>query len=290
MDRESQPAAVRQPGDAMIKPVLDLFSNIAALREACESCAKDPTAGAVHHLRSSVVRIQALLRVVALLPDAPDFGRTAKRLRKATRLLRRAAGGVRDLDVHLELLRAIRAPQGQRQEAKALMAKLEKKRARRARKLSAEIVRRLPRLHRRLDQLEIVLAPVREGSLAQSQVLDLARSNFASARATLHPESPDDLHGLRKSAKISRYIAEAGTQHSAGPEGRDTARSTAQAFRRIQQAGGEWHDALLLVEEASHTLQPASPLVDRLVHRRDATHRKAIRQLQEGRAPQSFGP
>ena len=75
------------------------------------------------------------------------------------------------------------------------------------------------------------------------------------------PENPDHLHSLRKNAKLARYIAEN------APKSAKTPRRLAASFESVQEAGGHWHDWLVLAEIAAGKVGPTSPLTKAFTQR-----------------------
>ena len=71
----------------------------------------------------------------------------------------------------------------------------------------------------------------KDGKIDEDLRLAIERLNSAS------------LHTLRKSAKLCRYIAESAPDDA-------VLRQTAERFEAVQEAGGKWHDWLLLTQIA----------------------------------------
>ncbi|HEY1964594.1 MAG TPA: CHAD domain-containing protein, partial [Acidobacteriaceae bacterium] len=126
-----------------------------------------------------------------------------------------------------------------------------------AQKLQKKLRRRQAEIALLLESLLEALAPVEAFALAPVQLTTLARDWFAENEPP-EPDGaaddPDYLHALRKNAKLARYIAEN------APRSAKTPRRTAASFESVQEAGGHWHDWLVLAEIASARLGPSSPL------------------------------
>lgn len=76
----------------------------ARLAEAVLACRGDADKDAVHLLRTTRRRIEALLRkVLSEHPDAKKYGKKIEKALKQLRKARKAAGPVRDLDVQRKL-------------------------------------------------------------------------------------------------------------------------------------------------------------------------------------------
>ena len=71
------------------------------------------------------------------------------------------------------------------------------------------------------------------------------------------------LHALRKSAKLCRYVAESAPEDAA-------LRETAERYEAVQEAGGKWHDWLLLVKLSGKFHGREAELTRRFRKHRDA--------------------
>jgi len=85
-------------------PVQVLREHTTALEAAISVCMADPDHKPVHKLRTETRRVEAELLLLSQLPEVPEHRKEADVLLKQLKLLRRAAGEVRDLDVHLKIL------------------------------------------------------------------------------------------------------------------------------------------------------------------------------------------
>ena len=74
----------------------------------------------------------------------------------------------------------------------------------------------------------------------------------------------ETLHELRKAAKQCRYMAES------LPEGSPQAKKLAQRFEYLQEAGGRWHDWLMLEAMSARVHGKKAPLTERYRNHRDA--------------------
>ena len=72
----------------------------------------------------------------------------------------------------------------------------------------------------------------------------------------------EELHTLRKAAKAARYLAETLPENAA-------AVTAASRFEALQEAGGQWHDALDLAQAARRHLGKGHELTVLLGRRRD---------------------
>jgi CHAD domain-containing protein len=263
----------------------------------------EPAVKTVHRLRTSTRRCGALL---ASLTGEGRPSRALEVLRKdAARLerqwkkMRRAAGGVRDLDVHREIVQKLRdearpgegavasAHAGGHRSASAsspqaalaplwrqLDAWLEKERHQRAELLRSDAAERGPKatalsatvlrtLTTRFGRATAARRATRSPAL-------LALEDFAAVSAEMPMLDRDNLHDFRKRTKEARYLAEAGGDSA-------EAVSVARALKRIQDVIGDWHDRDALAREAEQALgKQGGPLVEYLRQLAATQMRQAI--------------
>ena len=253
----------------MAHPVTHLREQGIALRAAIEDCLHKPKPQPVHTVRSTTRRLEALLELFPLLPHTPKIKKQSRLLRKATNPIRRAAGRVRDLDVHATHLEELPPTP----DTAHLIKSLARKRHHQATRLHRTLAKHQPDLVAALDELEKALLPANEVQLSPTRASQIARTWFAHSIEKLSPQDPQQFHELRKAAKLARYIAEAGTETGDNPS------PTARHFNQIQQSSGEWHDWQTLSEQAHKHLKPTSTLIPTLERRRDEAHRAALDTL-----------
>jgi len=261
-----------------MRPVLTLREYGVALRASLDACAQHPTPTHVHHLRTGIRRVEALLDLLPRLAGLPHVTREAARLRKAAAPLRRAAGVTRDLDVLLGLLAQPSAPRQAEIESGGahLVLKLERRRKRSARRLTALIADKHSKLLHALDALELALVDAKQAAAAtEIDRIALAIFRHATAQSTARSlaRSANALHTLRKAAKLTRYLTEAAGKNAV------TTR-TAQRFHAVQEKIGCWHDWLLLSDFAAQHLEDDHPLLRTLQARKKRTHATALRAAQ----------
>ncbi len=237
----------------MSQPVTVFLRQSLALRAAMAACFEEPSPKPVHKLRSSTRRLEATLELLALSTDLA-IRREAKPLRKVLRKVRRAAGSVRDLDVHRKLLKSCRKSD----DTAHLDADLVSAREKVVTELCEELDKSQKKIHQSLDELETALKPALDLDLSGKDLIHLTRGWFARKACQLDPEQDDELHSIRKAAKTARYIAESGAETS-----KATA-ALAARFERAQETLGKWHDSLLLLNEARASLPEQSPTVDQI--------------------------
>jgi CHAD domain-containing protein len=262
----------------------------AALRENLQKCAGDPDVDAVHDTRTGTRRLQATLEnVVRELPEGGE-GEPVRAAAQATmRLLKRirqAAGPVRDLDVHRKLLEKLmkRAVQpgsekgsqderlgpepsliadrmdiletpeaglrvtGVEQQADDLDLWLKHRRRDLAEELQAEASSLAAKLEKRLSGLEEALRgrPRRRARKKDPGVVAL--ESFARLATEMQLLDASNLHDFRKGAKKARYVAELAAQ------GNQEAARIGGTLKKLQDEIGDWHDWLVLAEEAHAAL------------------------------------
>jgi CHAD domain-containing protein len=226
----------------------------------------DPSIKLVHRLRSTTRRLEATLELLDLSTGIKVRGKS-KSLRNALREVRRAAGAVRDLDVHRDLLKAYK----KNGDTDKLDHDLVYARKKAAKKLRTDIRKGQKLFIEELNDVETMLKPVLDLDLSSAELIRLTRKWFAATICHLHPQKDDQLHSIRKAGKAARYIAETGADNSKAVAG------LATRFERAQNTLGAWHDCLLLLEEAQTSLPEHSPTTDQL-------QEKAFRLRQEANA------
>jgi len=262
-----------------MRPVATLREYGIALRAAMAECAEHPAAKRVHKLRTYTRRVEAMLDLLPRMAQLPATTREAARFRKAARPIRRATGAVRDLDVLLTMLAHMPRSRGAKVAAGVahLTVKLERRRQRDAGRLPRLIADKGEKLLHALDALETALAASRNVSAASAEIDRTAREIFhhATANSTLRSlaASADALHNLRKAAKLTRYLAEAG-----GGSPHSKTAQTARRFHAVQQKIGAWHDWRLLAEFAREHLEKGHPVLKVLEAREQRSHAIAVRQ------------
>ncbi len=219
------------------------------LRKLLKSLPENPEPEEVHRLRTRTRRVEA----VAAALD-PDGDRQTRRLLKVLKPVRRAAGGVRDLDVLIEDLARLR--QGAKSPAlDRLIGYLNRMRRRSAGRLADTVSeqrkparRSLKKYSRMLESAASGKKPVRSegigepdargGSAADRLMDELARWPRLSAK---------NLHLFRLKVKKLRYVLEMDTAPDAG---------LMAALADVKERIGEWHDWQQLAAMANEVLDP----------------------------------
>lgn len=235
---------------------------IGALGRGTES---ESSAERVHELRVASRRAGATLRALGSCLD----GRGSRSARRVVRDIRRAAGLLRDTDVHAELLGALRGPGGARlagiEEVLRWLARDRTlARQRLAEALHSATPERVRRLARALEASEDESAARPIGAVARERIAEMARRARAASGADLG--EMEALHELRLAIKDLRYGLEV-----LGPALDEAARS--EAYPRLveaQQRLGEVNDVATLVDR-----------IERYARELETTHE---REQPEGRA------
>jgi CHAD domain-containing protein len=265
---------VKERAHNRIRPVEVLEQTIVALEAAVLEGAEKPRKGAVHRIRTTSRRIEAQLLLLPLVGGFPPMEEEANKLRKLLKKVRKAAGKVRDLDVQQKLAEVgghngdELSAQDLRKfemsgrkiggEARRLRRKLSKRRRREANRL----VEVLNSVHRKLPEgAKKLLSVLEEAQRTEVTDVRLASCVRQWYTAAVEPHwsraeagDPTALHSMRKAAKLARYLAE-----TVPADGGD-ARRLATQFESVQQAGGEWHDWMLLAQAAQDALGDSAGL------------------------------
>jgi CHAD domain-containing protein len=259
----------------------------ARLRENLQKCADDPGVDPVHDARTGTRRLQATLEDLVRQSPAGEPGEpvraAALATMKALKKIRREAGPVRDLDVHRKLLakltkRAVE-PGGQEKgsdaqesrptlfepslletpeaglhlsglarQADDLDAWLKHRRSELADGLKAQARDLTEKLDKRLKDLEVVLGAKRVRHARKKPPGVVALDNFARLASEMQVLDAGNLHDFRKGAKKARYVAELAAQGDA------QAKQVGETLKKLQDEIGDWHDWLVLAEEAHSAL------------------------------------
>lgn len=273
------------------QPVKKLEEHIRALEATIAVCVAEPTKRAVHKLRSTTRRIEAQLTLLGRLQGLPPFRTEAAVVRRHLRRLRRAAGKVRDLDVHNDLLNEFFRPSRPHtvharelhDDAEKLRADQLERREHAAARLTKTLTGHQADIAGALEDLRKALKPALTLKLPATELLELVERDFRKLagldepgsarpkkrkRAASHRRRLQDdefLHELRKTAKSVRYMAEA------APQSRRAA-ALARDYEALQESGGQWHDWLELARDAKSLLGPKHALTKLFKERRDRHH------------------
>jgi CHAD domain-containing protein len=266
-------------------PITTLRETAKSLEAAILLCMAKPRKSAVHRLRTLTRRIEAELELISMLPGLPRHEEQKRAALRLLKKLRRAAGDVRDIDVQRDLIRneaagkngAPRPGPDVREQARRLRRELQRKRDEAAAHLLRLLHKQRTQLPLVFEELLDTLAPAEPITLSEPKLTALVRDWYAHPdNGGPPPSAPRDaasFHAIRKRAKLARYLAES------APESAVRARRLAARFENLQQAGGEWHDWLILSEVAAHELGDSAQLPQRFAAQADSSLRTFKRRL-----------
>ncbi len=215
-----------------------------AFDQTMEKCAVDAGVEMVHRLRTGSRRIQATVEM--MLREAGASGRALEKPANAwlrtIKEIRRAAGRVRDLDVHRKLLEESSSNQ-----AEKLDQRLKEERNAWAEALQKKITKRREKMKELQAAFLAVANLAHSRGLRRRRPVNVALEDFVRIVDRMPLLDPDNLHDFRKATKKARYVAELG-----GEDG--SSQAVAKALKRVQDAIGDWHDWHCLAEEANTAL------------------------------------
>ncbi len=231
------------------------------LRKSLKSFPKDPPPDDVHKLRTRSRRIEAVAAALA-----PADGKITRRLLKSIKPVRKAAGGVRDMDVLTA--DALDLQHGQNEDA--LIRLIEHLGILRQESAGALLdavgkLRKPARRHLKKYEkfVEAVFSGKKHAPLAVSRTVD-SENGQDSAAAALVDElshwprlSARNVHAFRLKVKELRYVLQL------YPESDST---FMDELGKVNDHIGEWHDWVQLKQIAAEVLdsQQDRPLLDRI--------------------------
>jgi CHAD domain-containing protein len=202
------------------------------LSSSLTKLAKEVTPKSVHHLRTTIRRVETLLASHPL-----DLNKKQQTSQKKLAELRRRAGKVRDFDVQLGLLGAI--ANGSTATDRIMLGEyLQRKREKQAERLTAEIED--VRASKFSSHMKGVFqkaseAPQRRGSPGPLVRARRQLSALGAGFLDQHDLKPNLLHDVRIKLKKVRYLAELGEES-------EEQRSFLSELKAVQDALGTWHD------------------------------------------------
>jgi CHAD domain-containing protein len=263
-------------------PLRTLQQHVTDLDATILLCLADPTTQPVHRLRTLSRRVEAQLAMFTILKVRGLRTEAAREAQRLLKKLRRASGVVRDLDVQGGRLAAYigkgRATSVSK-EARELTDALAKQRKRSSSKLIKTLKRHDTDLVLALRSLIKALPAPSSLVLSPHQLIGVAEDWYTHNTPVIIA-TDEDLHSLRKTAKLSRYLAEN------APKEAPSARLTAKQFESLQEAGGEWHDWLLLAQIARTELGDSSELAGLFSRREKLALAKFRRLIDNHKVPQ----
>jgi CHAD domain-containing protein len=281
----SRPAAKIVAAKATLDPVAQLNPISDDFDAAAAQCVQDADLDAVHRVRTGSRRLQATLEAMLREAAANGLGQLeqpARAMLRPLKQIRRAAGPVRDLDVHRKLLEnwiGKRAPKQDDEnelptdagalhtQAAQLDTWLKGERKQLAHGMQRQIRKRLQGLPERRSAFSAAIGHLlsQSGQRTPRTPDAVALEDFVRAADAMPQLDAENLHDFRKATKKARYVAESGAQGQRYS-------TVAKALKRIQDAIGEWHDWLCLAEEARTALGQDAPELTAALEREVERH------------------
>ena len=265
-----------------------------ALKENLGKSTNDPDVDAVHDTRTGTRRIEAALEAMlresgSLAGDVEDeLSKAVRGWERLLKTIRRAAAPVRDLDVQRKLLKTlvpvveaeINIPVNEPESGMAdQIGKLDDAMKAEREHNAAALRNNAAKWAAKLDgQYEAVATAKRPaGRRCRPDAAATALDAFARLADHMRQLDTGNLHDFRKGAKKARYMAEAGGDD-------ERAGMVAKALKRLQDEIGDWHDWLMLAEEANKYLDvDGAKLTAEIERMRDVHFEMAIKMEQKMR-------
>ena len=223
----------------------------------------------VHLLRTTIRRVETFF------PDEEHAATVERKVQKQLDRVRRRAGKVRDVDVHLKALRTL--PRTLDTEGRETLARsLEKARERRLKRLARALAdARDHGIVKRLRQVTAALSAAADAHAVDPERAFVAiLDDFARARREAEPIDAARLHLFRIAAKRLRYRAEMLPSSTASA-------AAVTELKRVQDAIGAWHDWLTLGDRAENEIEDrGSPLLAAVRARTETEFGAAIRAVE----------
>jgi CHAD domain-containing protein len=234
-----------------------------------------PRAENVHRFRTGTRRLQILLGELS-----PKLDRSQKKLLKMLGRIRKRAGKVRDLDVQLAALRALKMPREPRRKTQ-LVNHLIELRSQQEKKLRKAVEEDSVReIRKRLKRANKNFNPE-----ASRDPLAVARGMLERINREDAPVTEALLHQYRILSKRARYAAEFAEEST-------EAQKFIAMLKRMQDVLGDWHDWLTLTQTAGEHLGEVreSALVAELHNVTGAKFRHAVAVLSQMRGTRTGKP
>ena len=205
----------------------------------------------VHQARVGTRRLKAGLDLLRPLLDKS----AGKPLQRAGRRLRRWLGPLRDFDVMISAVAAAKVPPKLAPACEWVGTKLDharrdarlddQKHGKAAAKLLGKFAGWFPLRHA-LEPDADAIGPVLTEALHAKFAAFAAEADFTAGLADPPADhGPLDVHAVRINGKALRYTLEMAAAH-----GLDVPPAVLKSFKSLQQSLGDWHDGVVLAEEA----------------------------------------
>ena len=241
------------------------------LSKTLKSLPKDPPPTEVHKLRTTTRRVEAIVSVLAQVE-----GKESRRLLKSIEPIRKAAGGVRDMDVMIGNARKL-ARRAESDSLTRLDEQLQIARQQNAEELRRVLGRRRTAARENLKEYSSLIRTAvarMEGTASTTGLPAHEHDGIHSAAANVVRElgewpqlNAENIHAFRLKVKELRYILQLSD---------DANSELGEALGNVQRRVGDWHDWHQLHEIASEVLIPERDLA--LLERIDETTKRKFDQ------------
>jgi CHAD domain-containing protein len=238
------------------------------LSRTLKSLPKEPPPGEVHRLRTTTRRVEAIVPVLAQLE-----GKESRRLLNAIEPIRKAAGGVREMDVMIGNARKL-ARHAEGDSLARLVEQLHIARRQNAVELRRVLGRRRRSARENLKEYSRLIRSAlkqAKGDAFGNELPPDAPDGIHSAAANVvrelgewPPLNAENIHAFRLKVKELRYILQLSSEANS---------ELGEALGNVQRLVGDWHDWHQLHEIASQILTPERDLA-LLEHIDETTKRK----------------
>jgi CHAD domain-containing protein len=228
---------------------------------------KDPPPEEVHKLRTTTRRVEAIVSVLAQME-----GKESRRLLKSIQPIRKAAGGVREMDVMIGNARRL-ARRAEGESLARLVEQLQVARQQNALELRRTLGRRRAAARKNLKEYSsLIRAAAAHAQRAASKNGLVIGGHDGIHSAAAHvvrelgewpPLNGENLHAFRLKVKELRYILQLSS---------DANSELGEALGNVQRLIGDWHDWHQLHEIAREILTPERDLA--LLERIDETTKR----------------
>lgn len=241
------------------------------LSKTLKSLPKDPPSGEVHKLRTATRRVEAIVSVLAQVE-----GKESRRLLKSIEPIRKAAGGVREMDVMIGNARKL-ARRADGDSLTRLIEQLQIARQQNAVELRNVLGRRRATARENLKEYSRLIRAF--GAQAERAAstnglptdghdgIHSAAANVVRELGEWPPLTAENIHAFRLKVKELRYILQLSADANSGLE---------EALGNVQRRVGDWHDWHQLHEIGSEVLTPERDLA--LLERIDETTQRKFKQ------------
>lgn len=259
------------------------------LKENLGKCANDPDEDAVHDTRTGTRRIEAALEAMlrGKVEGQSERGKAVRDWERLLKTIRRAAAPVRDLDVQRKLLKKLfpvvevetKTPleepeSGMAGQVDRLDHAMKSEREQNAQRLKKNAAKWAAKLDGHREAVAAAKAGAGRGR--KPDAASTALNAFARLADHMRQLDAGNLHDFRKGAKKARYMAEQGVD--------ERAKVVGKALKRLQDEIGDWHDWLMLAEEAHKYLnEDGAKLTAQIERMRDAHFEMAMKMEQKMR-------